>query len=554
MNTNHIYCVSFLSTFSKEELIGFKSFLSVESNLVGLNTFNFNSINKLGNALVKLCLIKVDFISNTKKRIEELTDTTQKGNTEEEKLLLEKQIYKLQNEIVDYEKLFSADIEEKLFVEYKGDKKKFDLAEKKILIKELREYLLPQAKLFLALEQLKTEKQQIEILVLNKSINNCSRFDAAYKKTQNFKYKLKGSDFYKFSYQLEDLKFFYDNINGKNYSKIEIDSFKKSIDQVYAINKLEVLIGEISLNYINQNDFDFKLEIEEIKDFVKIKKLFDEVQIVLLLKFLEKCYNSIQTKNIVEISLYYDELFLLLDHPFFKNTDKTGLDKILLNNLMIRIFRGEDLLFELHKTYKKFLVQKKIVQENSIDLVTFRSMISSACRVGEIKWAKDFYKSYLKYTPKEKKTDVKDFFEIMFNFYEKDFEKTVEAIEKSGSFKTTINTDYEVAARVMFLKSLYSIPYEERFFLILKKEKQFFQESKYLNDDKKNYYFNFAKILENLIKIKNKDNLDIKRGDANKVLRASLVKIEEQLKSKDLICDKPWILEKVKELKNSELT
>lgn len=523
MKTKQIYCITLLSTFSKQELLGFKSFISSKTNLLTFKDVSYTALKNLGNALIDVCLVRLNTLGSLQKK----------------------------NEKLACEKEFKQTILKHIFLQYKGKNIKYDENERNKLIKELREYLHPQAKLFLAFQQLKNDKTETDYLFLNNSIFNAQRFETFFKLIQsaNSKIKIRGFEYFKSTYQLEDLKIQFENGISKNYSKINVEPLNRSTDVFYAINKLEALFTESSLNYFNQTNLDLAEELNQIDRFISERQLNDIEQVEFLLSFVKLYLSSLLTKNADELSKYYQDLDNLLHNRKYKNTDKTGFDKVVINNIMIRVYRGEDLYKEIFVVFKKMHQKKQLIVGNSIDLIMFRSVIIAACRSGKIGWGKKFYSNNFKYTPNEKHEHLEKFYEILFDFYEENFDKALNNLEQLENLKIIINDDYEVAARIYKIKCLYEVSFEPRFFHVLKKEKQFFIDSKYLNDDKKRYYFNFAKILENLIKIKNKENIASKLGDANKQLRVSLDKIEKQLKSKDLVCDKPWIAEKVEKLK-----
>jgi|GEM_PF-3706505 len=278
------------------------------------------------------------------------------------------------------------------------------------------------------------------------------------------------------------------------------------------------------------NVFLKNLKIEKlISDFKEEKQNDEIIQIYLYgLKFLTTDYNDddysrqkeLVKRNIKRFNrLKKASMIFILNVYNFKKVFETGEDKYYLQ------------AFELFEML--FLKEMEVFCEEYYAPVTLvRSIIVIADRLGKTEWIKSFLKDNISKVAPEFRDNMKHFALAYVSFAEKDYERTLEEINKITFELFTFKID----AKYLLVRAYYEMGYTEQVLSSIDSFKHFINESNNISGMFKKRYEPFIRGIHELIKLK--ENYDEAKSG---IFRQ---KMEESYE----YAGKNWIREKIDEL------
>jgi len=321
----------------------------------------------------------------------------------------------------------------------------------------------------------------------------------------------------------------YFSVSGKITEEESINKLIKYSDLSYLLKKLRIQIILLSL-------IDYPLKKYEYSTFKLVEPL---------LTYPLYASNNRIRLSLINISLLkekniesFKKLLNLIDE-YEDSLSKNDLEELYrqaLNFCTYELRKGNHTFYE-----KAYLIHRKMHQKDlfvldeTIPTIVLVNIIITACRVDKYNWALEINNVYSKYIDKAIRKSVFNYNMGVINFFKKEFDMAHASFLGIG--KT--NTFLDLNSRVYILKCLYERNYEYSYYLVqnIRSLKEFLKNQKKINKIRKRAYLSFTKILLQLYHLK------FGRGKLN------ISDIETQLNQQDLINNKAWLLEKIKDLK-----
>lgn len=301
---------------------------------------------------------------------------------------------------------------------------------------------------------------------------------------------------------------------------------------------------------LSMNIIGAELRFEEAPKPTFGKYFLKELNMDSLVNFLRE--NNSPNSMLVDIynKIFKSMLFLRSKEYFislmetieanFDRLDKSVRSNVLTNAYNICLFRSKfnrsfykKKLFEINK----LLIKSGIYNEQNkeyMSLAMYTSTLRNAIWNKELEWADKFVVDCIKYLEPEMRSNMKIYSNAYLSYARKNYEQTLSELEKIEL--TFRPMQYQV--RLLRINSCYELR-------LYDKVKEYLAEfSKFLDLKEKEYYFGVNAYV-NYINAINKI-LDIKTG--KKIFDE---KMFDDLKSKDDIANKEWLLTKLEEIKSS---
>jgi len=318
--------------------------------------------------------------------------------------------------------------------------------------------------------------------------------------------------------------------NGQISTKDNLLEVNCNLDIYYLLSKLSLHTTAISLlQAYDRKSYDFS-SMDALAKLLDMPKYAQHPLIVLcrinveLLKTQDvKVYNSLlksldKYSEAVPLHLLKSYYFVAINHCISKVwTDRLKYTK--------KIF---DLFVIMHN-------KNLLIDDNFISISAFKHLITVSCQVGQFEWAESIIEYYRPFVRKEVRDSICHFLYGAIAFYQKDYETAHDRFIQVDK----VNLNYDTNTRVLILKCLYEKEkeYNEYTMTAFRSIESFFKLNKQLPKKNKKGYSNFIKTLITLYRIRH--------HEGSRTLEWAV----EQLEQQEVNSDKPWLLEKIGELK-----
>jgi len=334
----------------------------------------------------------------------------------------------------------------------------------------------------------------------------------------------KETDDFAFQYKFEYNKMHYLTNSNQLLKEDNFTSVNQSIDLFYILNKLNIhrAIDSYARLY-PQKKYDIDI-LKSLKSLLAIDSYANHPLIKLYLI-------SIELQNNDCISTY-KKLITLLDtfHQQISKEDLNGFYKIAGNFCSLKIKQGENEYYkEMYQIYQKRDSKGLLIENGSINIITFKNFIALSCRLEEYDWADEMIEKYINNVSTKFKDSVYNFNKGLIAFYQHKFDEALRhfiRVEK-------IHLYYDVDCRMMILKSHYILDkeYDERTMRIFLWTEKFIKDQQKMITKEKNAYKNFIRILINIYKLKHKAG------------KTSKEKLHLKINNLEVLSDKKWLIQ-----------
>jgi len=484
--SRYILCIELLTTFSKKELAHL-------NDLVNCRYFN------------------------TDKHVIKLLDVLTKS-------VLNKRIFTEEVECNVYQKVFD---------DLPAPKHVLDKKQKGTLNVKLN-ILIRLAEQFLACEVLKNdEASKSELLYTQllerKQLTLFNRHINKNKKRLN-NLPTKSIQQYEQIYKIETNIFTALYRDGQLLVKDNLSEVNRSLDIYYLLNKLNLHASAVSLLRVSgKKEYDFS-SMEAVNKLLDISEYAEHPLVVLSQTNIELLKN--------QDSEVYDRLLMLLDR--YAEAVPTHL---LRNYYSAAIsycaaMAWADRLGYAEKMFDLFTIMHNknlLIEDNFIYVGKLKNMTTVGCQLSKFEWVEHIIEYYRPFIREEVRDSVCHFLYGTVAFYQKDYETAHDRFIQVDK----INSTYDVNTRVIILKCLYEKEkeYNEYTMTAFRSIESFFKLNKQLSQKNKKGYINFIKMLMALYRIRYHEG------------SRTLEWVEQQLEQQTLNSNKPWLLEKIKELR-----
>jgi hypothetical protein len=244
---------------------------------------------------------------------------------------------------------------------------------------------------------------------------------------------------------------------------------------------------------------------------------------------------------IIKIEMNPDDAnyYYLLRDLFYKNLDMFDREeKCYVFNRMINYCVQQK--FDMSFIKEGLEVNKKMLEQNAysflesdcMQILTFRNILITCCRLKEMKWLEYFIENYIKTLSPEYRVDMENLSYASLYFGKNEFEKALESISKINHEFFVFKTDL----RNLLLKIYYELNHIEQAFSLVDSYKHFLSVTKEISEEVKKVNYFFINFYLKLLKIKSGQSKE----------QPSYIK--SKIEKEENVGNKFWLLEKTDEL------
>lgn len=338
-------------------------------------------------------------------------------------------------------------------------------------------------------------------------------------------------------YLIQKMQFTHPNYSStdKNQSLITYEVLIQQLDEYYFAKKLFwTSCMKITEDFVNRSGAGFverQFFIQKILDISLNNKSLQNSQI----QFLAELLNTLTSEDFQNYS-QLEELFISNVRSF---DEPERVDMVnLLNNISYRDFMAgqREALYRAFKLNRRAVENKWILRNEYIPVFLFSNIVSIACAVGELDWARQFIDNFATSLDENVRDDIAAISHSTIDFRTKEYEKILERLK----FIKFRNVLYKTHERAIRLRCYYELgnDYIEPFFSLVKSFNNFLhsQLKRDLAEDSAQGFKNFVKFVERL-------------GEERLKFSPDVESILEGIKACDQVFYKQWLLEKAKNLK-----
>jgi len=392
---------------------------------------------------------------------------------------------------------------------------------------------------FIAYEELKVQQSQRDFLLLE-AYKRRKLDDFFFKKIKKIeseweREKPEGIEQLHNDYLIKKMSFTHPNYVQTSRSLITYEVLIQQLDRYYFAKKLFwSSCLKITEDFVNVSSVDFgerQLFVQKILDICLNNNSLQNGQI----KFLAELLNTLITENF--------QNYVELEQQFISNVisfdESERVDMInLLNNISYRDFMAgqREALYRAFELNKRAIENKWILRNEHIPVFLFSNIVSIACSVEELDWARQFIDTFSTSLDENLRDDIVAISHSTIDFRTKEYEKILERLK----FIKFRNVLYKTHERAIRLRCYYELgnDYIEPFFSLVKSFNNFLhsQLKRDLARDSAQGFKNFVKFVEKL-------------GEERLKYSPSVELILKEIKVCDQVFYKQWLLEKANNLK-----
>lgn len=408
------------------------------------------------------------------------------------------------------------------------------------LLKSVEDYL------FLArLRENKVLKNRIllkEILDRNLSKNYSYYLDKAYKEIKSDE-EIYGFDILE-KFQLERLnsRYYASVMDMKNYFSHSFTAFE-NISSHFWLDLISsaklMLLGHDNMNIRPENDILSKL-LNSV-DMDKILKIYEGTEYYTYLYFYYNIYKCLENKR--DLTYYEKAKKIFFDNK--SSISRHDMNYFYADMIAVTLIGTESTYADIKK--ELFFVLKNCLSDKAYKLSDgdfmhpnlYRNCIICAEFLKEYDWADEFIKTYTHELNPEYRESMSNYSSAMINYARGNYDKALEFISNISYEHAFSKTD----VKILTLRIYYELNLYEQSVYLADAFKHHIKISPHLNTDVRAGSLNYINYYLKLFRIKT---------DVYKSLHKDLTYLKKQInKEKDLI-QKKWLNEKLEELRNKE--
>lgn len=331
-------------------------------------------------------------------------------------------------------------------------------------------------------------------------------------------------------FQTEKLIYELTDFDHKRREKSNLANIVNSLDYFYLAEKLKYYCTSSSQKVFIDHDYAF-LFIEEIIQHIK-KHQYEHIPIV-------NIWISIfhlQTGTTEERDIYFNQ---------FKSTFKLILNSLDYkeagriftygqNHCIWAINQGKEEYFqELFDLYKEALESRIYIEENTLDPLVFRNIVTVSLRLKEYDWTSDFIGKYGEFIPFEFRTNAVSYSKALMSFYQKSYDSVLNNLNEME----VMDLSYELNSRVLRITTYFEMNSIEALDSLLDSFYVYLNRRKDITQNRRDIYLNLISFTRKLISLAPSDE---------KGLRKLLIKLNDT----KVIGSREWLKEKIQERLN----
>ncbi len=387
------------------------------------------------------------------------------------------------------------------------------LAEDFIVLERLNRQ--PYMKQHLLLDEL-LERQNLEYCeqILNNNVNRHANI------------KQRGEQFYFERYLLVNNRYSCTILRNERNAWKNLNELTHALDEFYLVNRLKLMCeieSYIKRYLIAQNDYEIKPTTELLKTNGVTENPMIALQHAMLLTIRH------------EEEADFQKLLNLLDR-YYLNIPKNELLNLYstITNFCIRkSIQGHtkytSILFTI---YKKQAEQGVLSNSKYVPVQLIKNIVSVSATIGEYEWAKQFLEIHINDVNPDVQESVYHYNKAMLAFYQKDFQSAMEHLNQTEK----MDLSFELGRKTVLLRTYYELKESLAFDALCKSFREYVHSQKGMPTRLKKAYVNFTSVLRKIELIR-------QQGGHEKILP-----LMEKINSYEFLTNKPWLIEKLKEL------
>jgi len=330
------------------------------------------------------------------------------------------------------------------------------------------------------------------------------------------------------------------DLEQKRFTRIEtsenhttdksLEKVLEHLDTAYLIAKLKYSARLFNLKQVMHIEFDKHL-FNELLPYIKSNKLKDNPLIALYYHIVMATIEPDEESHYREFKLLLPEVESLLNFEDYSHI------LIYARNYCARRInaRHDSYIPELFDWYEKLLENKLLFDKNGLHQFDYKNIVVLGCKLKKFKWTLEFIEEYKETIRPEHRENAYNYNLALINFHQKNYNK---ALKQSNLVEFT-DPFYHLDVKVLMMKCYYELNEMIPLFSLIDTFKVYLQRNKSVSSANKTLYINFTKFIKKLVRIK---------LGSKKSLDAILSEMEEA----KLVSNKPWLTEKIDELRVSK--
>jgi len=322
-----------------------------------------------------------------------------------------------------------------------------------------------------------------------------------------------------------------DQFRNSNYlpdfdKKEVLQKIMDSLDAFYLTEKLKCICEVINTKNILQVDYNTEL-FEEIITYLGNRSLDD-------IPALKIYYTALQILVDIDNEDDFKSLLILLNShkEIFNPFELYDLYTYARNYCIRKINnRHDEYVNELFELYLNMLENDLIINGRYLSQWDYKNLIVLGSKLKRFDWVEEFMEDYKHRLHPDEAENAYNFNKAAYHFLKKDYNKTIELLQKV-QYTTS---RYQLDTKVILLKSFYELNDIVPLFSMLESFKVLIRRNKKLSQPYKKSYNAFVKILKKLVRVKLGSKI-------------SKEKLLADLQSENVVGESSWLIEKIKDL------
>ena len=302
----------------------------------------------------------------------------------------------------------------------------------------------------------------------------------------------------------------------------------QALDHFFILQKLRYGCMQINQRNILSRDIELFL-LEEIVNYVKQIKLDAH-------PLIKAYYLSLMMLRNTDESYFHSLHDVLIEHSAsFAGNISTELYNYAQNYCIGQINRGrKEYLDEVFELYKETLASEIGFSNGQLSHVSFKNIITVACKLGDFNWAENFISEYGEKLPEDQRSSSVGINMAQLHWHRgkyRDAVRILSRVEYEDPF-------YALNAKSLLLKIYFELDEKEVLLSFCESFRMYLRRNKVISKAHINNYISLINYVSKLIKLKPHQH-------------SKLDRIKEDILDAKHLNNRKWLLEKVEHIENS---
>lgn len=347
------------------------------------------------------------------------------------------------------------------------------------------------------------------------------------KKSENNlkKYPFQNSDYYQNSYSIEKNKYRLIQFDKQRAAASNTDKIVRNLDIFYLSEKLRYYCNILSRQSTVSHKYEIKL-MSEIIEHIKEDK-YEKYPCVSIYYQI-----ALALTNPGDEDHYYKLKNLLKEHVFdFSQAEGSDMYSFVVNYCARKINSGNKSFFrEYFEVHKELLKTKIILVNDELNVGTFKNLVATGVRLGEMDWTENFIKNYNKYLPKEQRENAVTYNSALLYHHQKQYDKVITLLQEV-EYEDFV---YNLNAKQLLLMTYFEMDEQDALFFLIDSFRAYLYRNPKISIKMKETYSNFLTLTKKLARIQKRE-------------KEKLISLKEEITKTKNLASRSWLLKKIAE-------